>query len=164
MDVTTLDARVQELLDGGAGEPVAGGPERFLPLVTLESGARCGLDREGRWLLVPEGGHPATRCTPSTAYLFHEVLEWKRARFDEAMEAAARVHDLPAYPVVDAFPAVEVVRAVLAKEHPYLTRLALEWIRPTELRPLRAEIRAVTKAANMPVPVKDLAERLIVPE
>jgi hypothetical protein len=57
-----------------------------------------------------------------------------------------------------------VIRAVLEKEHPYLTRLALEWIRPTELRALRAELVAVTKAASMPLPVKDLAERLIVPE
>ena len=164
MDGTTFSAQVTELLDGGGGEPVAGGPDRFLPLVTLDSGARCGLDREGRWLLVPGDDRPATRHTPATAHLFHEALEWKRARFDDAIEEAARALGLPAYAVADTFPAVEVIRAVLEKEHPYLTRLALEWIRPTELRELRVELRAVTKAPNLPAPVKDLAERLIVPE
>jgi hypothetical protein len=164
MDVTTLGARVQEILEGGGGELVPGASERFLPLVTLDSGARCGLDREARWLLVPEGDRPATRCTPAAAHLFHEALERKRARFDDAIEEAARACGLPAEHVVDTFPAVFVIRAVLEKEHPYLTRLALEWIRPTELRALRAELVAVTKAASMPLPVKDLAERLIVPE
>jgi hypothetical protein len=165
MDATTSwAAQVTELLDGGGGEPIAGGPDRFLPLVTLDSGARCGLDREGRWLLVPGDGRPPTRYTPAAAYLFHEALEWKRARFDDAIEEAARPLGLPAYVVADSFPAVEVIRAVLEKEHPYLTRLALEWIRPTELRALRAELRAVTQAPSLPSPVKDLAERLIVPE
>jgi hypothetical protein len=164
MDVSNLGTRVQELLDGGGGEPCRGAADRFLPLVTLESGARCGLDREARWLLVPDDGRPATRCTPDTAHLFHEALEWKRTRFDDALEAGARAHGLPADEVVFAFPTVDVIRGVLAKQHPYLTRLALEWLRPTELRALRADLREVTRTASMPLPVKDLAERLIVPE
>jgi hypothetical protein len=57
-----------------------------------------------------------------------------------------------------------VVRAVLAKEHPYLTRLALEWLRTTELRELRAEIKQVARSTDMPHAVRDLAERLVVPE
>jgi len=162
MDVSNLGARLAEILDGG-GEP-APGADRFLPLVTLDSGARCGLDREGRWLLVPDDGRPATRSTPDTAHLFHEVLEWKRPRFDDALEAGARAAELPADEVVFAFPTVDVVRGVLAKQHPYLTRLALEWLHPTELRALRADLREVTRTASMPLPVKELAERLIVPE
>ncbi len=166
MNPTDLMTQVEALLDAGGGEPspVDGGAGRFVRLVTLESGARLGLDREGRWLLVSDDGHAVTRCTPDAAHLFHEALEWKRSRFDDALERAALAQGLPGEAVILAFPAVEVIRAVLAKDHPYLTRLALEWLHPTELRALRAELRAVTRSASMPLPVKDLAERLIVPE
>jgi hypothetical protein len=165
MDLDKLRARLQELLDGGGGEPAGSGPDRFLPLVTLDSGARYGLDREARWVLVPgDDAQPVARYAAGTAHVFHEALEWKRARFDDALEAAARDHGLPPDDVVFSFPAVEVIRTVLGRLHPYLTRLSLEWIRPTELHELRAEIRAVTRSASMPVPVKDLAERLVVPE
>jgi hypothetical protein len=159
---TSLAVRVSELLDGGAGEPLGEG--RFLPLVFLESGANCGLDREARWLLVAEDGRAPVRFEVQNAHLFHEVLEWRRVRFDEALEAAARAHGLSPDDVVLAFPAVDVVRAVLAKQHPYLTRLALEWLGPTELRALRTEIRDVIRTPNMPLAVKELAERLVVPE
>ncbi len=162
MEGTTLSARVKEILDGGGGE--AAGAGRFLPLCTLDSGSRCGLDPEARWLLVPDDGRPPVRFSPADAHLFHEALEQKRRSFDDAVEEAARAAGLPGDEVLFSFPAVDVIRAVLAKEHPYLTRLALEWIGPTELRLLRAEIRAVTKTTNMPLPVKELAERLIVPE
>ncbi|MFT3772116.1 MAG: hypothetical protein QM820_42465 [Minicystis sp.] len=138
--------------------------ERFLLLVTLDSGARCGIDREGRWVLVPEDGRAPVRWSEGEAHLFHEALEWKRARFDDAVEEAARALGLPAEDVLFSFPAIEVIRAVLAKQQPYLTRLALQWIGPTELRALRREILAVTRQDNMPVPVKELAARLVVPE
>jgi hypothetical protein len=161
-DASGLGQRVREILDGGGGEAVNDG-SRFVPLVTLDSGARVGLDAEARWLLAPETGAPVP-FSPTTAHLFHEVLEQKRRRFDDALEEAARAAGLPAEAALFSFPAVDVVRAVLAKEHPYLTRLALEWIGPTELRLLRAEIQSVTRAQGMPVPVRELAERLIVPE
>ncbi len=164
MDFAPLVARLQEILDAGGGEPLPSGGQRFVPLITLESGARCGLDREGAWLLLPEDGRPAVRSAPETAHLFHEVLEQKRARFDDAVEAAARAAGLPADETVFSFPAVAVVRAVLAKQHAYLTRLALEWLLTTELRELRGEIRKVAQDTNMPLPVRDLAERLVVPE
>jgi hypothetical protein len=165
MDGSTLATRLAELLDAGGGESAPGlGADTFLVLLTLDSGARCGLDRGARWVLAPEDGRPAIRFRAEDAHLFHEALEWKRARFDDALEAAARERGLPADDVVFAFPAVEVIRGVLAKKHPYLTRLALEWIRPTELRELRREIREVTVTDEMPLPVKDLAARLTVKE
>jgi hypothetical protein len=157
-----LAARLAAILDAGGG--AAAGDTRLVPLATLESGARAGLDREARWLLAPDDGRPPVRYEPSAAHLFHEVLEQRRTRFDEAIESAASALDLPAADIVFSFPAVEIVRAVLAKEHPYLTRLALEWLRPTELRELRREILAVTRGANVPLAVKELAERLVVPE
>jgi hypothetical protein len=162
MTTESLAARLSEIFDAGGGEPAA--EAQFLPLVTLDSGARCGLDREARWLLVPDDGRPPVRFDASAAYLFHEALEWRRARFDDALEAAARAHGLPPDDVVLGFPAIYVIRAVLSKQHPYLTRLALEWVGPTELRELRIEIREVTRTANMPVAVRELAERMVVPE
>jgi hypothetical protein len=160
-----LGTQVREILEAGGGEPIdAAGTSRFLLLVTLDSGARVGIDHEARWILLPEDGRPATRYTPESAYLFHEALEWKRGRFDDAVESAARALGLPAEEVLFSFPAIEVIRAVLAKKAAYLTRLALQWILPTELRTLRAEIKEVTTSLDMPLPVKDLAGRLIVPE
>jgi len=165
MTAQELGAQVREILEAGGGEPLdAAGSARFLPLVTLDSGARVGLDHEARWILLPDDGRPAMRYAPEAAYLFHEALEWKRARFDDAVESAAGALGLPAEAVLFSFPAVEVIRAVLAKKAAYLTRLALQWILPTELRELRREIKEVTVTLDMPVPVKDLAGRLIVPE
>jgi hypothetical protein len=163
MDASNLATKVQELLDGGGGEPIPGTPERFVPLVTLDSDARCGIDAAGAWVLVPGDGAAAVRFAPESAHLFHEVLEWKRRRFDDALEDAARALGLPAEEALFSFPSIAVIRAVLAREVPYLTRLALEWAGPTELRPLRAEIVAISRSTTMPVPVRDLAERLVVP-
>lgn len=163
MAESDLAERVRTLLEQGAGE--AAGPHRMLPLVTLDSGARVGIDGDLRWILIPPGdGRVFVVVTPESAHLLHEALEWKRERFDDAIEAVARDLGLPADDVVFSFPVFDVVRAILAKEHPYLTRLALLWLRPTELRELRPEIKAVITAPHMPVPVRDLAERLVVPE
>ncbi|WP_437737790.1 hypothetical protein [Sorangium sp. So ce1335] len=153
---------VRELLDGGGGEPLEGG--RFLPLVTLESGARVGLDGAAAWVVVPEGGGPAQPFTPDRGPLVFEVLESKRDDFDASIEAAARAAGLPPEEVAFSFPAADVVRAVLARGLPSMTRLALSWLRLTEVRALRADIVAVSRDPTMPVPVRDLAERLTVPE
>ena len=162
----TLSARLQEILDAGGGEPLPGAATaRFVVLATLDSGARVGIDRDACWRLTTEDeAKPAVRLSPETAHLFHEALEWKRDRFDDALEQGARDAGLPHDDVVLAFPAVDVIRAVIAKEASYLTRLALQWARTSELRELRRDIVAVTKQHNMPVAVKLLAERLIVPE
>ncbi|XXX81888.1 hypothetical protein WMF30_24310 [Sorangium sp. So ce134] len=153
---------VRELLDAGGGEPLEGG--RFLPLVTLESGARVGLDGAGTWVFAPEDGGAAQAFAPERGRVFFEVLESKRDDFDASIEAAARAAGLPAEEVAFSFPAVDVVRAVLARGLPSMTRLALAWIRLTEVRALRADIAAVSRDPTMPVPIRDLAERLTVPE
>jgi hypothetical protein len=165
MSQPDLGAHVKAALEHGAGEELpgqAGG--RFLALATLDSGARCGLDEAGAWILVNDGAAEPVRFSAEGAYLFHEALEWKRARFESALEEGARALGLPEGDVVFSFPAVAVVRAVLARQAAYMTRLALEWVLPSELRELRADIVAVRKHDNMPAPVKQLAERLIVPE
>ncbi|WP_233561339.1 hypothetical protein [Sorangium cellulosum] len=154
---------VRELLEGGGGEPSEGG--RFLPLVTLESGARIGLDSAAAWVFAPEGGGPAQAFAPdSGGPIVFEVLESKRDDFDASIEEAARAAGLPPEEVAFSFPAADVVRAVLARGLPSMTRLALSWLRLTEARALRAEIMAVSRDPTMPVPLRDLAERLTVPE
>ncbi len=164
---STLDTVLRALLSdvGGAGEPLTGvaGAARFLPLITLESGQRIGLTESAAWVAVPEAGPPRVYAAEE-AHVFYEVLESKRADFEDRIEEAARAAGLPAEEVVLSFPATGVVRAVLGKGLPYMTRLALLWLRTTELREARAEIVAVSRSPQMPVPIKELAEHLIVPE
>ena len=174
-----LEPLLRALFEGGAGEPLppgappGGAPpgplsshpgeDRFLPLLTLESGQRIGLTAAAAWVAVPAEGPPRV-FTADEAHAFYEVLESKRSEVEDRLEEAARAAGLPPDDVVLAFPAAAVVRAVLGKNLPYMTRLALLWLRATELRELRADIVAVSRSPGMPVPIKDLAERLIVPE
>lgn len=156
---STLGARIAEIFAKGGGE----GEPRFLPLVTLDSEARCGLDAELRWIVAAaEGG--AVVIGKDNVHLLHEVVEWKRDRFDDALTEAARALALPEDEVVFSFPVIDLVRALLDKRVSYLTGLALRWLRPTELRALRTELLFVSKDSFMPAPVRGLAERLVVPE
>jgi hypothetical protein len=157
-----LGARVRELLGAGGGEALEGG--RFLSLATLESGARVGLDASGAWTLVPDDGSAPRAYAQEHGHVFFEVLESKRDEFDAKIEEGARAVGLPPEQVVFSFPAIGVVRAVLAKGLPYMTRLALQWLRLTELREVRADIVAVSRDPMMPSPVRDLAARLTVAE
>jgi hypothetical protein len=157
---STLGARIAEIFAKGGGE----GEPRFLPLVTLDSEARCGLDAELRWVVAAAEGGAVVVIGKDNVHLLHEVLEWKRDRFDDALAEAARALELPEDDLVFAFPVIDLVRAVLDKRVSYLTRLALAWLRPTELRPLRTELLFVSKDSFMPAPVRGLAERLVVPE
>ncbi len=157
-----LGARLDEILNqGGGGEAI--GDLRFLPLCTLESGARYGVDALGRWILVPADERPPSVISAENAHLYHEALETKRRTFEDILADAAREHALPVDPLVFSFPATTVVRAMLEKRSSYLTRLALEWLLPSELRELRTEILAVTTDDRMPKPVRDFATRLVVP-
>ena len=161
MAETELRERILAVLDAGGGEELGG--QRFLPLVTLESGARYAIDAELRWIVIASNGE-ASVVSAEKAHLLHEALEWKRDRFDAEIEAAAKTHGLPVDDLVFSFPVFDLARAVLSRQSSYMTRLALEWLRPTELRPLRAEIKAVLDKPNIPSPIKDLAARLVVPE
>lgn len=158
---STLGARVQEILEQGGGEQV--GEARFVPLVTLESGARQGIDGAARWVLVPADGSAPVVIGDDNVHLLHEAIEQKRDHFDDAIEARARALDLPVDELLFSYPAAALARAILVKRSSYLTRLALAFLRTTELRPLREDLLAVTRDPTMPGPVKDLAARLVVP-
>lgn len=159
MEKKALHELVSELL--------AARGEGLLPLVTLDSGARYGLDVASgsvRWIIDHGDGRPNTAFSGETAHLFHEALEWKRDRFDNELEESARSFGLSADDVVFSYPVFDVARAIFAKKSSFLTRLMLEWLRPTELRELRVEIKEVIATPNMPRAVIALAERLVVPD
>jgi len=158
---SALSARIREILDAGGGE--GAGELRFLPLVTLESGARVGLDPDGKWVFAPGDERPPVRIADDNVYRLQETVEQKRREFEDTLEAAAKAHALPPADVVFSFPALALVRAVLTKQSSYLSRLALEWLLPSELREMRAEIVAVVNDERMPRPLRDFATRLVVP-
>jgi hypothetical protein len=156
---STLAEQITELFAKGKGQ----GEPPFLPLVTLDSEARYGLDAELRWVLVAPDAAPLV-IDRSNAHLLHEALEWKRSRFDDAVTESARALGLPEDEIVDSFPVFDVVRAIFDKKVNFLTRLALGWLRPSELREVRADILLISKDRLLPGPLRDLAERLVVPE
>lgn len=158
----TLGAAVRGLIEAGKGEQIKG--LVVLPLLTLESETRLAIDADLRWIALPPDDRAPFIHGPGAEHVLSEVIEWKRDDFESRLEEGARAHGLPPDEVVFAFPAVGVLRGVLGKAFPYYTRLALLWVRPTELRELRADLLAVSKTPNMPTPIKDLAERLVVPE
>ena len=155
-----LAERIAEIFARGEGQ----GEPPFLPLVTLDSEARYGLDAELRWILAgPEGAAPIV-ISKTNIHLLHEALEWKRSRFDDAVAESARALGLPEDEIVDSFPVFDLVRALFERRVVFLTRLSLSWLRTSELREVRAEILLVSKDPLMPAPVRDLATRLVVPE
>ena len=158
---SALGTRVREILEQGGGEPL--GDARFLPLVTLESGARQGIDGALRWVQIPADGSAPVLISDGNVHLLHEAIEQRRDHFDEAIEQQARALGLPVDDLLFSYPVTALVRSILARRSSYLTRLALAWLRTTELRPLRDEILAVTRDSTMTGPVKDLATRLVVP-
>lgn len=154
----TVDARIQELVECGGGELFFS--SRFFPLVELDSGARVGLDVQARFVITI----PESLCvySPNAGHMFHEVLEMSRNKFDDALENGAKSHGLPALEVSLAFPASGIVRAVLIKNMHYTTRLALQWLRPSELRDVQTEIRQIVEDRRTPTALRDFANRLIV--
>lgn len=155
-----VETRILELVEAGAGEPIFS--TRFFPLVELDSGSRVGLDAEGRFAIT----HPDALWVFATehGHMFHEVLEWPRNKFDDALEQGAKLHGLPALEVSLSFPAAEIVRAVLIKNMHYTTRLALQWLRPSEIRDVQVEIRRITEDRKTPTVLRDFAARLLIRE
>jgi hypothetical protein len=163
-----LVAEVRRILEAGRGEQAGDRP--FVPVLLFDSGARYGIDAQGQWVAsLPassQSGDPATGVytAESDAHAFYEALEEPRNAFEARLEEGARAAGLPPDQVVLSFPAVQVVRAVVARQSAYLIRLALLWIHPTELREMRPDLVRLAESPHLPTHVKDLARRLIVPE
>jgi hypothetical protein len=132
----TVAARIRELVEGGGGELVFA--VRFFPLVELDSGAIVGLDEKARFAITL----PDVLCTyaPDTGHMFHEVLEWKRNKFDDALEEGAKVHGLTTHEVSLAFPAAGIIRAVLVDVQGEIRRIVDDRATPTQLRDFAARM------------------------
>ncbi|MCC6521253.1 MAG: hypothetical protein IT373_01200 [Polyangiaceae bacterium] len=157
-----LLAQIAALIAEGRGE--TWDTVAVLPLLDLESGSRFGLDPKGIWVTIMPG-HPAPLCFgPGTERRFAELLETPRAEVEQLLDARARAYGLPSDPLTLSVPSIELVRAVLGSGAAHFTRLGLLWLLPSELRLLRKEIAAVAVDNRMPRTVKEIAQRLVVPE
>ena len=125
---STLAEQIADIFAKGEGH----GVPPFLPLVTLDSEARYGLDAELHWILAAPDAAPLV-IDKSNVHLLHEALEWKRTRFDDAVAESARALGLPEDEIVDSFPIFDLVRAIFDKKVIFLTRLALAFLRLSEL-------------------------------
>ncbi|HRI72138.1 MAG TPA: hypothetical protein PK156_48225 [Polyangium sp.] len=155
-----VETRIHELVASDAGETVFA--VRFFPLVELDSGSRVGLDAQARFAIAMADALHV--FTPDDGHLFHEVLEWNRNKFEDALESGAKALGLPPLDVSFSFPAAGIVRAVLVKNMHYTTRLALQWLRPSELRDVQAELRRIVEDRATPTSLRDFASRLLVRE
>lgn len=144
------------------------GTRSFVAVLTLDSAARLGLsiadgdEAEARWAVVE--GEVLTEFAHDKAIKFLEALENPRSEFDERLERGAAELGLPAEAVLFSFPVVPLVRALLEKDRPHFSRLSLMWLLPSELRELRVEISELVANDLLPRQLRDLAERLVVPE
>ncbi len=171
-DKTTMGADVSAALrerlssDGVEVERVQQRP--FVCILTLGSGARLGLtigsgdDDPAQWAMVAQ--EKLCPFAPDRVIKFVELIETARADIEDRIEKSAAALGLPGESVLFSFPVLEFARAMFEKQRPHFSRLCLMWLLPSELRPLRPEIRALVDDELMPRQVRDLAERLVVPE
>ena len=156
-------ARVSDLATALAAQQP--GDDRIVVLMTLESGSRYGLTLVGdhpTW--ARDDGSAVTIFGEGTERAFVEVFEQSRSEFDTLVDSGAAQAGLPVEAALFSFPVEALVRAMLATRSAHYCRLALAWLLPSELRPLRADIAPVASDTSMPHDIRDLAERLVVPE
>jgi hypothetical protein len=147
-----------------SAEQVAG--HAFVALLDFESGPRYGLlatadgtGDHGRWARA--SGGKITPFGPGEAPSFVELLEHPRRDVETLIEKRAAALGLPALATAWSLPATDLVRAMLAGPSQHFARLAMEWLLPTELRELSAELRACSENRDFPEPVRALAAHLI---
>jgi len=160
-----LKDRIAEIIAAGQGEAI--GEAAFVPLLALDSGRRCGLDAELRWVITTAPGAEPERletCQAGGERVLLELLERKRSDREGQLAAVAEERDLPVGPLLLSVPAQELVRAALATGSTYYARLGLEWLLPSELRGLREEIQQAAGNRQLPVALRELAAHLVVPE
>jgi hypothetical protein len=145
----------------GALDSVEGRP--FLTLVTMESGMQFGLvERDGALCWARAASGVLVFFEPGTERRFLEWFEEDREAFEDAIAEAASTRGFDGRAVADSVPAMALVEGILALRTPLVCRLALRWVLPTELRPLRSAIAGVAADRTLPQDVRDLAERMTV--
>ncbi len=140
----------------------------------LPTGTRFAVDASGSyWSLAASDAdappsparfrrntRPADEMPDGTEGRFAEVLEVPRHDFEDGLEAGARELGLPVTEALVAFPAVELIAAVLGMTSAYTARLALKWMLPSERAELAPVIARLAKNAYMTQDVRDLARHL----
>jgi hypothetical protein len=157
-----LCGRLVEILQAGGGEPV--GTETYVRIFELGSETRYGLCADETWTAHRPGTSVLVHLGDGTEPHFCEVVECKRAEFEELLAAGARKVGLDPDALTLSFPSVAIVRALLQRESVHYTRLGLLWLLPSELRELRPHILEVAQNRTLPTSVRDLARHLVVPE
>jgi hypothetical protein len=158
----SLAAMVAAAFEQGRGEQVE--QARFLPIFSLESGTRFGFDESASWAAQRATAPELLPFAPGRESVFFEAVENRRPDVERLIASGAEAVGFDPEAVVLSFPAVELVRAVLTKQSPYFCRLALLFLAPSELRAVRPEIVAIARHPHLPRPLRELAERLTVPE
>jgi hypothetical protein len=157
-----LQAAIVERIEQGEAQRVAEQP--FLPIFGLSSGTQFGFDGDGHWVLHGAGQPGLRRLAEGSESHFLEWVEQPREEIETAVSDGAAECGLPVDLVVASFPAVQLVAALIASRNTHGCRLALKWLLPSELRPLRGELAELAADRAMPNPIRDLAAHLVVPE
>jgi hypothetical protein len=152
--------RFEAIVDAGDSEQVQ--ERHFVGIFTLDSGLRYGLVDDLGWALVD--GDQLTVFQSGNEPAFVEVLEHPRREFDERLEKGAAAMGFPAEDVLFSFPTMELVRVMLEGSSQHFCRLAIMWVQPSELRPLRAVLSGVAESPAWPAALRELAARLVVAE
>jgi hypothetical protein len=156
-----MRAHLEALSQAGTLEVLEGRP--FAPLFSFDSGTRCGLclgDDGAAWAVARDG--VLVPFSPKAARVLVEALELPREQFEAVIDRNAAALGFEGEPVSFSFPTVELVRVVLATRSAFLCRRALNWLLPSELRPLREDIAAMAGDTSLPNELRHLARRLIV--
>ena len=161
MDQKLCD-RLAEIIQAGGGETV--GSEIYVSIFRLDSDTSYGLCADETWVAHRPDTTALVHLGDGTEPHFCEVVECKRAQFEQLLETGAMRVGLDSELLTLSFPSVEIVRALLHTQSTHYTRLALLWLLPSELRSLRQDIVEAADNRNLPGPVRDLARHLVVPE
>lgn len=139
------------------------GADVFIPIFSLESGTRFGLDEHGGWAMVEAGAQQLIQFQTGKEMYFLELLEHARDAVEVQIGEGAAKQGLPSDGVTWSLPAIELVRVVCQLRKPHFCRLALLWLLPSELRELRDELAALSEDHKLPQALRDLASRLAGP-
>lgn len=164
----SVKARLAALAAEGRCDTVEGRP--FLSLCVLESEMRYGLalrDDELVWARAqdgPSGEQVLIFSSVANAVRFVELVEQDRDALEATIAKAARAVGIDASEAVATLPVVAVATGLLDGRTPLFCRQTLRWVRPSELRELRAVIVGVAQDRSLPGDVRSLADRMTVPE
>ena len=158
-----LEAQFDHLIVQDEVEFVGDAQQPFVSLLTLDSGAQYGLTRSGEELVwAVKSDAELTAFSSSTAKRFVELIEHNRRDLDDRIEAAAADKGLPPIETALSLPVFELARILLRGPSHHFLFATMRWLQPTDLRELRDELKKIAENEELPQPMRDLAQRLVV--